>query len=895
MASNVIKGLTVEIGGDTTKLGKALEDVNKKSRDLSSELGEVNRLLKMDPGNADLLAQKQDILAEAVSNTAKKLDTLKEAERQVQQQFERGEVSEEQVRALKREIEATEQKLGGYKNAVKETADELDNLGKEAGASADELNDFANRGLTVVGGLVTAAAGALVAAAESTREYRTEMGKLNTAFTDNGHSAESAQAAYQELQGVLGETEQAVEAANHLAKLTDNEKDLATWTGDILPGVFATFGASLPIEGLTEAANETAKVGQVTGPLADALTWAGISEDAFNESLAKCTSEQERQKLIMETLAGVYGEASAAYKETNADVIAANKANEAWQASLAQVGAAVEPVITQVKEIAAELLTKLVPVIEGLLNNLPTIAVALAGITAALVSYKLAAIAATAAEKGMTLAQYAAAAAQKVLNAAMAANPIGLVIVAITALVTAFMYLWNNSEKFREFWIKLWEGIKQAALAVVDWFKQVPDMIASFLQTAITKVQEWGGNFVNGIVMFFSQLPSKISTFLTETVNKITLWATNMVTKAIEVGNNFLTGVVTFFQDLPYKIGYLIGTVLGTVARWAVDMYNKAKEMGRNFLNNAVTFFKELPGKVATFLTNTVTRVKTWATNMVTSAKTAASNFLTNTVNFFKQLPGKVASFLTSTLTRVKTWATNMVAAAKTAASNFLTNTVNFFKQLPGKIWNFLKQAADKVSTWATNLVTKGKDAAKRLVSSVVDGIKTLPSKLLNIGKDLVTGLWNGITDKVNWLKDKIKSFAGGILDGIKDAFGVNSPSKETAWIGDMLDQGLAEGVLDNAKDPVKAMQRVSGSVLDAAASGIDGLTLDRQLSRPAGFGTAPAASQGGLADKLDKILAAIERGQILTIDGDQLVGATADRYDATLGQRRALAARGAR
>ena len=256
-----IKGLIVEIGGDTTKLGKALENVNAKSKDLSGELGQINRLLKMDPGNADLLAQKQKVLADAVANTREKLDTLKEAERQVQAQFERGEVSEEQVRALQREIVATEKKLEGYEGAVKETADEIDNLGKKSRAAknaseglGDTLDNIANTGLATLGGLVTAAAGALTAAAESTREYRTEMAKLDTAFTDNGHSAEAARGAYKELQGILGETDQAVEAANHLAKLTDNEKDLATWTGDILPGLFATFGASLPLEGLTEAA-----------------------------------------------------------------------------------------------------------------------------------------------------------------------------------------------------------------------------------------------------------------------------------------------------------------------------------------------------------------------------------------------------------------------------------------------------------------------------------------------------------------------------------------------------------------------------------------------------------------------------------------------------------------
>ena len=111
MANKKIKGLTVEIGGDSTKLGKALEDVEKKSRDLTGELSEIDRLLKFNPGNTDLLAQKQKVLAGVVEATAEKLKKLKEAEKQVQKQFERGEVSEEQMRALQREIVQTESKL----------------------------------------------------------------------------------------------------------------------------------------------------------------------------------------------------------------------------------------------------------------------------------------------------------------------------------------------------------------------------------------------------------------------------------------------------------------------------------------------------------------------------------------------------------------------------------------------------------------------------------------------------------------------------------------------------------------------------------------------------------------------------------------------------------------
>ncbi|MFR5382906.1 MAG: hypothetical protein ACLTGM_12125, partial [Oscillospiraceae bacterium] len=241
-----------------------------------------------------------------MANTAKKLETLKAAEKQVQAQFERGEVSADQVRELRREIIATEQKLGGYERAAQETADAIEQLGdgadgisdigKKASAAARRVGDLSDAAKDAGEGLGTAgvAAGAFVGnlaseafgkivdglkeCIEVTQEYQTAMGKLDTAFTTNGYSSEAALKTYKELQGILGETDQAVEAANHLAILTDNEADLQKWT-DICTGVFATFGDSLPIEGLTEAANETAKVGQVTGPLADALNWAGVSED----------------------------------------------------------------------------------------------------------------------------------------------------------------------------------------------------------------------------------------------------------------------------------------------------------------------------------------------------------------------------------------------------------------------------------------------------------------------------------------------------------------------------------------------------------------------------------------------------------------------------------------
>ena len=555
MASNrnTIKGITVEIGGDTTQLGKALESVNKKSSDLSSELSEINRQLRFDPKNTELLAQKQKVLADAIDNTEEKLDKLKEAEKQVQKQFERGEVSEEQVRALKREIIATEGKLDSYKKAAKEAADATDNLGEEAADTSDKMAGALSTGLKGAAVGITAVATAATAAAESTREYRTDMGKLETAFVSAGHTSEAATKTYKELQSILGDSAQAVEAANHLAQLTDNEKDLATWT-DIATGVYATFGASLPIENITEAANETAKTGVITGGFADAINWAkssadqwkvalggnaealkafevatkeGMSaEDAFNEALAACTTEQERQALITSTLSTLYGEASAKYKETNADVIAANEANEKWTASLAEVGAKVEPLLTSIKDMGATLLSMIVPVIDTITNNLPIIGVGIAGTTAALIAFKIASIAATAATQGMTLAQYAAAAAQGVLNAVMNANPIGLIILGITALVMAVMAMVKHWESISKFFTNLWAGIKKTFSSAADGIKTT---MGNLVTSAVNKLKELPGKVVSIGSDLVSGLWKGVKDKLTWLKNKLSEFATSVL------------------------------------------------------------------------------------------------------------------------------------------------------------------------------------------------------------------------------------------------------------------------------------------------------------------------------------------------------------------------------
>lgn len=146
-----VRGINVVIGADTTKLGKALEDVNKKSKDIQSELRQVDRLLRFDPSNTTLLAQKQQLLAKQIENTSEKLNRLKSVQQQVNEQFQRGEISGGQYRAFQREIEKTQQELRRFQEALKETEEEqkriaqstrqLETLFAATGKTVDDFSD----------------------------------------------------------------------------------------------------------------------------------------------------------------------------------------------------------------------------------------------------------------------------------------------------------------------------------------------------------------------------------------------------------------------------------------------------------------------------------------------------------------------------------------------------------------------------------------------------------------------------------------------------------------------------------------------------------------------------------------------------------------------------------
>lgn len=203
--------------------------------------------------------------------------------------------------------------------------------------SLTALGDFAKKGVKAAGAAVAGMTAAFIALDGATEEYRVAQGKLNAGFQAAGFSADVARKSYRNFYAILGDADTATEASQLLANMAKNEEEVTKWTR-IAAGVHGTFGDSLPIEGLVESANETARTGKVTGVFADALNWVGIMEDDFNAKLEQTTDVSKRNQLIMDTLSKTYDKAADSFYANNQQVINARRNHATLDEMLAKVG-----------------------------------------------------------------------------------------------------------------------------------------------------------------------------------------------------------------------------------------------------------------------------------------------------------------------------------------------------------------------------------------------------------------------------------------------------------------------------------------------------------------------------------------------------------------------------
>ena len=471
-----------------------LNSISQQLKTLGTEMKAVTSAFDANDKSQENLANQSQVLTEQLSLQEKRIEEIQKAldharsnyaenSNQVQrwQQAMNNAVAE--LNKTRSQLSKVQSEMDGTEDSTKDLTEALNDVGGASEKASGGLSSMTVAMGNLISSGIQAAASAvadLVSSLwnldESTEEYRRAQGRLNTAFEAAGYGADTAQQAYKAFYGILGDTDTATEASQLLAQLAESEEDVATWT-EIAAGVSGTFGDSLPIEGLIEAANETAKVGEVTGTLADALNWVGISEDEFNAKLAAAGSESERNRLIMETLSNQYDQAAQAFYRNNEALVESRNTQAEMSETLSSVG---EAVANMKNQLSQELLPVLQEIISGidwnqlgetiagfvstLVDNGPTIISVISGIAAGFAAWKVVTTiqGMVTAIQAFAAANQGASIAQLALNAAMKANPIAIIITAIAGLVTVIGTLWATNEDFRNAVIEIWENIKQA-------------------------------------------------------------------------------------------------------------------------------------------------------------------------------------------------------------------------------------------------------------------------------------------------------------------------------------------------------------------------------------------------------------------------------------------------
>lgn len=395
-----------------------------------------------------------------------------------------------------------------------------------------------------------------------------------------------------------------------------------------------------------------------------------------------------------------------------------------------------------------KVLDKLLDGLQWIIDHSSQIAAGLKIMASAVASYVAYTTAIKVMKDGWTslaIVQKAVTASQWLMNAAMTATPIGIIIAGITALVVGFMHLWKTSESFRNFWIGLWENIKTVFSTVwesiINFFTvTIPEVFNNVLTTI--------GTWKDNIISFFSELPGKI-------------W---------EIVQN----VITFLQELPYNLGLIIGEIIGNVINFYATIWNFIITKVPEIISTIVNFIAELPGKIWDWLVNAFTKISEWGTNVKNKAIEVGKDFVNNIINFFKNLPSNLWNLLNQTIDKVKTFTKNMVSKAKEGAKNTYDAIVNGIKNLPNSMANIGKNIVEGLWNGIKGMGNWITDKVKGFAKGILDGMKKAlgihsPSRVFKevVGKNIALGIGEGFTDEM-------KNVTADMNDAIPTNFDIN-------------------------------------------------------------------------------------------------------------------------
>ena len=412
------------------------------------------------------LSEQTKDYSDKVTLLSRQLDELEAAEKR----------DERAIQNKRNQLNQAKTSLNNYKKGLDEVEDKLKSGSARMNDYAKKLDDVGNKAKSAgekMSGISTAAAGiigAVAATVPATEEYRKIMGSLEVSSELSGYSAEETKQTYQTLFGVLGDDQTAATTTANLQAMGLSQQQLTQMVNGTI-GAWAKYGDSIPIDGLAESINETARTAAVTGTFADVLNWAGTSEDAFNEKLANCRTESERTNLIMQELANQgLMQAGQKWQENNKNLVEGNKATADFQAATAQLAETVAPIITQITQIAAGLLEKFNALPPSTQRIIGVIVLLTAAIAPALTGIGLMTTGVgNLMIKGFEKLSPKIKAVWGVINA----NPISRAITLISVLVGGLVTLYNKCKWFRDLVDPILDWIKDKVEKIVGFFEDL--------------------------------------------------------------------------------------------------------------------------------------------------------------------------------------------------------------------------------------------------------------------------------------------------------------------------------------------------------------------------------------------------------------------------------------
>lgn len=934
MATGRIKGITVEIGGDTTKLQTALKGVNSEIKNTQAHLKDVEKLLKLDPGNTDLLAQKQKLLSDAVSETKDKLTTLKTAAEQANTALANGDISQEQYDALQREIIETEQDLKKLEEQAKQSDAALQKIaanGEKLKTVGDNISSAGQKMLPVtaaVTGLGTAAVTTAANFESSMSQVQATMGVTKDAMsTVDGQSVNTMDTLSELAKKMGAETafsaKECADALNYLAlagydtqQMCDTlptvlnlaaagDIDLAS-ASDMVTDAMSALGMGVDestkmVDQMAKTASSTntsvAQLGEgiltigataksIKGGTAELNTALGILANngikgaeggthlrnvilSLQNPTDKAAAQMDALGVSvydsngnMRSLNDILGDLNKSmdgmtsadkaniiatiFNKTDLASVNALLANtgDTWDSLQNSItnsaGAAQQMADTQLDNLQGQI-TILKSALEGLAISfgellMPAIkqivdwvqkfvdwlnsmdegtkkVIVTVALLAAAIGPVLIVIGKVISAVGtiMTVVPKIASAISTVktafaaLNVTMLANPIVLIIAAITALVAAFIYLWNTNEGFRQFWIDLWEGIKQAVITA--W-----NAITSFLSTAWESILSLAQTVWGGISGFFTTLWEGIK---------------GVFTSAWEA----ISGVMTTIWNTITSIWQSIYDTISPLLEAFRYLFETIFEAIRILIERALTAISqkisEIWNGIVTFLTPILETIK----------------------NIFQTVWTAIQTVITTVLTAIK----NVVITIWNAIKTAVTTVLNAIKGVVSSIWNSVKSAVGSIIGQIYNVIHSGFERA-------VGYVKGLASQAFSWGRDLIMGIVNGIKSAVGAVTDAVNGVANKIRSVLHFSVPDEGPLTDyESWMPDFM-AGLAKGIEQSKSLVAKAMDGVAADMV-----------INPQIGR---METATATVSAGTADTLSGITAAIREGlsQVNNPSGDIVI-----------------------